>query len=127
MKPVITATFVAISTCFALAPAAGAYSVSAQSSCASQAKAIKAGEKEAMSLKEDRDTLAAKVETAGENWENAEAMRNFSKEDAARAHETKAAYKKLKADLREFEALLQDRVSDLNTAVAVYNRKCASD
>lgn len=114
-------------TIVALSVVAATASMPAQAaaSCYSQGKALKAQQAEAVELKAERDELVMTVEDAGDNWEDIEALRNFSAENAAAADAAKTRYDTLKAELHTLEADLQSKVSTLNEGVAAYNRSCA--
>jgi hypothetical protein len=118
MKPMISALG-ALSAAFILtAPAAQAQT------CAQQAAQLQERQAEAQAIADARVSLVEEVEAAGDAWENAEAVRNFSAEQAAEADATKATYETLKADLLDKEVSLQTLVVSLNDQVAAYNRKC---
>lgn len=118
MKPMISALS-AMSAVFILtAPVAQAQS------CHQQAAQLQERQVAAQELADARVALVDEVEAAGDAWENAEAMRNFSAEQAAEADATKVTYETLKADLLEKEASLQTQVISLNDAVTAYNTKC---
>ena len=118
MKPMIS-SLGALGAVFILT----APSVSAQT-CSQQAAQLQERQVAAQELADARLTLVEDVEAAGDAWENAEALRNFSAEQAAEADATKAAYESLKADLLEKEASLQGLVLSLNDQVTAYNTKC---
>ena len=90
-------------------------------SCAEQAADLQTRQAKA------QKTAEARVEAAGDAWENAEALRNFSEEQALEADTTKTAYEGLKSDLFEKEVALQNLVVSLNQDVAAYNESCAKD
>lgn len=97
----------------------------ASTSCSSQARSIKELRTEATNMQADRDALLIEVEDAGDAWEDAEAMRLFSPDDAARADIALNEYEDLKSDLEALESDLQDTASDVNSRVSRYNSICA--
>ena len=115
-------------TIAALSVVAATASMPAQAaaSCYSQGKALKARQAEAVELKAELDELVISVEDAGDSWEDVEALRNFSIENAAAADAAKTRYDTLKEELHTLEADLQTKVSTLNEGVAAYNRSCAT-
>ena len=98
----------------------------AASGCSEKASAIKAGQASAKSMAADRDELLLDVEAAGDAWEDAEVVRNFSASHGARADLARSEYEGLKADLASREEELQTRLASLNNDVANYNRTCAT-
>ena len=118
MKPVISSLSAFTIMILLTAPTASALS------CSQQAAQLQERQTAAQDLAETRSTLAEDVEAAGDAWENAEAMRNFSAEQAAEADATKATYETLKADLMQQETSLQTLVVSLNQEVTDYNKKC---
>lgn len=93
-------------------------------SCSQQAAQLQDRQNAAQALADARLTLVDEVEAAGDAWENAEAMRNFSPEQAAEADATQLVYEELKADLLQKEVSLQAKVVSLNQEVIDYNKKC---
>lgn len=121
MKPMIS-SLGALAAIFVLtAPAASALS------CAQQATQLQQQQSAAQKLADARTSLLEELETAGDAWENAEAMRNFSADQAAEADATKATYETLKADLIEKESSLQSLVVSLNEQVTDYNKACVKE
>lgn len=118
MKPMISSLSALAAIFFIAAPIASAQS------CSQQATQLQERQVEAQALAEARLELVDEVEDAGDAWENAEAMRNFSSENAEAADATKTTYESLKADLMQKEVSLQDLVGSLNEQVAAYNAAC---
>ena len=121
MKPVITSML-----CVTLAQMLAAPLAEASSGCQSQARSIQSGQEEARVLEAERETLLEEVEAAGDEWEAAEATRNFGETEAAKADAAKQTYEALKADLISLEETLQEQVSELNAAVSTFNDRCAT-
>ncbi len=118
MKPVIF-SFGALGALFVLAAP-----MAVAQSCSQQAAQLQERQGAAQEMADARLTLVDEVEAAGDAWENAEALRNFSDEQAAEADATKVAYETLKADLLDKESSLQGLVVSLNEEVIAYNTKC---
>lgn len=106
-------------TVFVAAPFAAA-----SESCVQQAETIRTAQQNVLKLKAERDALLPKVEEAGETWQNDQALRNFSAEQARQADSSKAAYEDLKARLRGVEADLQEKAASANARVNAYNTHC---
>lgn len=106
-------------TAFVAAPFAAA-----SESCVQQAKSIRTAQQSVLELKAERDALVPKVEDAGDAWQNDQAMRNFSAEQARQADSSKAAYEDLKARLRGLEVDLQEKAERANARVSAYNTHC---
>lgn len=118
MKPMISSVG-ALAAMFVLAvPHASALS------CSQQAADLQTRQVKAQSLADSRLELVEEVEAAGDVWENAEALRNFSIEQAEEANAAKADYEALKADLLDKEVALQALLISLNEDVAAYNAAC---
>ena len=111
----------------ALATTPPALARTSPSSCPAQAKSIKAGQADARALRDERDSLLAEVEAAGDEWDAAEQTRLFGESEAGKAEAAKTNYKSMKAELMSLERELQAQVSELNSAVRKYNRRCATD
>ena len=75
---------------------------------------------------EKRASLLEIVEAKGEAWDNAEAMRLFSEDEAAAADAAKEAYEQSKFELHNVERALQAKVAQFNQDVASYNQTCAT-
>ena len=73
-----------------------------------------------------RDDLAVKVETLGETWQNAEAMRNLSADYAKEADEALYAYEAAERSFANTERGLNGLVQMFNKDVASFNRSCAT-
>lgn len=121
MKPMISSMSAFAAIVILAAPNASALN------CAEQAAELQNRQIKAQEVAEARLVLVDEVEAAGDAWENAEAMRNFGKEQAAEADTTKVAYDTLKADLMDKERALQAMVVSLNDEVAAYNSKCVKE
>ncbi|GAB5459585.1 MAG: hypothetical protein Hens3KO_26150 [Henriciella sp.] len=76
---------------------------------------------------ESRKAIAADVEALGELWEEAETIRNFSRQHAADADEKKAVYEAKKSEFRRIEMSFQADANQLNRDVADYNAVCSAD
>ena len=118
MKPMISSLSALIAVFFIAAP------IAAAQTCSQQANQLQERQVEAQALADARLELVDKVEEAGDAWENAEAMRHFSDENAEQADATKSHYETLKADLMQKEVSLQTLVGSLNEQVATYNADC---
>lgn len=70
-------------------------------------------------------TLADEAEAAGEAWENAEALRNFSADNAAEADALKASFDEAKARFYSFENRLREDTNALNRDANEFNSICA--
>ncbi|MEM7329528.1 MAG: hypothetical protein AAF437_12365 [Pseudomonadota bacterium] len=121
MKPMISSLSAFAAMVIATAPAASALT------CAEQAADLQKQQVKAQKIADARLALVDQVEAAGDAWENAEAMRNFSKDQAAEADATKVAYDALKSDLMVKEQSLQSLVISLNQGVTAYNERCVKD
>ena len=118
MKPMISSLSALTAVFFIAAPIATAQT------CSQQATQLQERQVEAQALAEARLELVDKVEEAGDAWENAEALRHFSDENAEQADATKTEYESLKADLMQKEVSLQNLVGSLNQKVEAYNAAC---
>lgn len=121
MKPMISSLSVVAAMIILVAPTASALT------CAEQAADLQTRQIKAQKIADARIALLDEVEAAGDVWENAEAMRNFSKDQAAEADATKVAYDTLKSDLMQKEQSLQTLVISLNEDVVAYNERCVKD
>lgn len=121
MKPMISSLSALAAMILMASPTASALT------CAEQAADLQKQQAKAQEIADARIALADEVEAAGDAWESAEAMRNFSQDQAAEADATKVAYDSLKADLMVKEQSLQTLVVSLNQDVAAYNQRCAKD
>jgi len=118
MKPMISSIGALGATLIFLVPSANALS------CSQHAAQLQERQADTKALADARLTLVDDVEAAGDAWENAEALRNFSAEQATEADLTKTEYESLKADLLQKETSLQTAVIALNDEVAAYNTRC---
>lgn len=107
--------------------AAAAPSAFAYESCTKQAAAIQSARRAALELKADRNALVPELEAAGDAWEDAQTVRNFSSDHASRADRARAEYEASKSRLRSIEAELQEAVASVNARVSAYNSHCATD
>ncbi|MEL7541171.1 MAG: hypothetical protein AAGJ51_09740 [Pseudomonadota bacterium] len=121
MKPMISSLSALAAMIVITTPAASALT------CAEQAADLQKRQTKAQQIADARIALVDEVEAAGDAWENAEAMRNFSKDQAAQADATKVAYDALKSDLFVKEQSLQAMVVSLNQDVAAYNKRCTKE
>ncbi len=78
-------------------------------------------------LSSRRDALVISVEEAGDTWEAAEALRNFSADHAAHADGAKTAYDDLVAEFDSVEVAYRATGTQLNDDFSAYNAKCASE
>ncbi|MEM7662841.1 MAG: hypothetical protein AAF292_11370 [Pseudomonadota bacterium] len=74
-----------------------------------------------------RDELALLAEKAGEAWENAETLRNFSPEAAAEADIAKAKYDAARAAFDQVQYAWAAAGRQLNADFSAYNAKCAAE
>ena len=74
-----------------------------------------------------RDALAIEVEEAGDIWEEAEALRNFSAGHATDADTKKAAYDDAVTRFDRADQAYRVTGAQLNDDFAVYNIKCATE
>lgn len=74
-----------------------------------------------------RDTLAAEAEALGEAWENAAALRAFSREAAAEADTAKAEFDAAKARFEQAETDVQSTGASLNADFRRFNATCVKD
>ena len=78
-------------------------------------------------LVSQRDELVIAVEEAGDIWDAAEALRNFSADHAAEADASKATYEGLVAEFDAVEYAYRVTGTQLNDDFAAYNAKCATE
>lgn len=109
----------------AFAPASVALTASQTKTCNALGAKLQKQQAKAQKLAAERLDLLEKVEDAGDDWENAETLRNFGEAEANAADSHKAKYDSLKADLLSRESALQELISSVNSDVADYNNKCA--
>ncbi len=111
----------------ALAPVAGADAASARdmARCKAMQATMVPKQREIDEAKARRDDLAAIAEADGDAWENAEAVRNFSKSHAAEADAAKAAFTASRKALADSELGLQFMVQGFNEDVSAFNQSCA--
>lgn len=109
----------------ALAMPAAALSAQDVQRCNAMAATLTPKKAELESLTAKRDALAVEVETLGDAWEEAEAMRNFSSDGAAKADVSKSDYDRAKAQLMRLEQGLQASARQFNIDISDYNRACA--
>ncbi|MEM9668736.1 MAG: hypothetical protein AAF950_07400 [Pseudomonadota bacterium] len=74
-----------------------------------------------------RDELAAAAETAGEDWENAEALRDFGADKAAAADAKKATYDEALIAFEATQRTWQTAGQQLNADFATFNATCTAD
>lgn len=99
----------------------------AYESCSKQAALIETARQAALELKAERNAVVPELEAAGDAWEDAQTVRNFSADHAMRADQAKVAYDASNSKLRSIEAELQEAVASVNERVSVYNTQCATD
>lgn len=107
-----------------LVPSAAALSAAEIKQCRALGASLQVRQGELTEMTEAREALVEQVQTAGDAWESAEALRNFGKAKAAEADSTKATYDALKKDLMRKEMALQSAAGMLNGDVADYNAMC---
>ena len=73
-----------------------------------------------------RDELAAKAETLGERYDDAQVMRLASASNAAAADSAKAEFDAARRAFAQAEFALQANARQFNQDVADYNRTCAT-
>lgn len=104
---------------------AAALSASEIRQCKALSASMKVRHGELTQKGESRTELAADVEAAGDVWEDAEVIRNFSSSHAADADAKKAIYETKKAEFRRIEMSFQADANQLNRDAADYNAACA--
>ncbi len=107
-----------------MAPAASALTGAQIKQCRALGASLKVRQVEAKTMSADRDGLHETVELAGDEWEAAEALRNFGAAQATEADARKASYDQLRSDLMRKEMALQSAVGMLNGDVYDYNDVC---
>lgn len=122
MKPIPFLGMIAIAATM-IAPSAFALSAKG---CNAAAKTLTSDQAKAKKMVAEREALVQEVEDAGDTWEDAEALRLFSPDQAAQADAARVTYESLKADLMADEAELQSFVAGLNQRANDYNRTCAT-
>jgi len=110
-----------------LVPSASAMGQGDGRSCGALAKQVKADSQDVQARQAAIETLASDAELAGEAWENAEALRAFSPEQAAEADALKADYETSRTTFETAQIELSERASALNTDIAAYNARCVRD
>lgn len=108
-------------------PIASASALTAQQvrQCKAMAASIEVRQNEVQQRVEARDALSAQVEQAGVVWDDAEAVRLFSAQQAADADTKQATYEDLKGRLLRTEAALQSDVAMINSDIAAYREMCS--
>lgn len=96
-----------------------------RAACDAMKASLQVRQSETLALQDRRDALAELVELAGEDWENAEAMRAFGPAEAEAADAQLAEYTALKKEFHQTQAALQSKVQMINGSVARYNSLCA--
>lgn len=92
--------------------------------CNAMAATFPAKQERIAAQTEARDALVARTEAAGEAWESAEELRNFSPDHAAAADTARAEWQALRAQTVSAERALQSAVQMLNTDAAQFNQRC---
>ncbi|MEL7546835.1 MAG: hypothetical protein AAGJ84_09305 [Pseudomonadota bacterium] len=95
-----------------------------RAACNAMQASLQVRQTETLALQDRRDELAELVEIAGEDWENAEAVRAFGRAEAATADAHLAEYEQLKTEFHQTQAALQSKVQMINASVARYNSLC---
>lgn len=116
--------FAALSIAFT--PASLALTASQTKACNTLGSQLQKQQAKAQKLAAERLDLLKVVEGAGDDWENAETLRNFGDAEAKAADAHKATYERLKSDLLVKERTLQELISSVNSEIAAYNQKCAT-
>lgn len=119
------ASFAVIAAMFA-APAAAALGPADIERCQAMQATMIPKRNEIKRITAKRDDLAVKVETLGEAWQNAEAMRNLSPEYAKQADAAQYAYEEAERSFAHTERGLSGLVRLFNRDVAAFNRSCAA-
>ena len=127
MIKTLSSSLAALATLALSVPSASALTNAEVRQCNALGKSLQARQADAKTKAETRESLLEKVEVAGDAWEEAEGLRNFSDDYATKADLTKAEYETLKGELLREERSLQALVSRLNEDVAVYNGKCVKN
>ncbi len=125
MKDLVTLIGACIGIAFATAPSASALTAAQVKQCNAMNASIQARHGELQDFASTREELAANVEIAGEEWENAESVRNYGADKAALADEKKTAYDTLKAEFMRKDMAYQANVAQLNQDVAGFNNMCS--
>lgn len=115
--------------CVALAgisPAATALSPSQVKWCQKTAGDFPARQASIQKDNTTRQELAAAAELAGEEWENAEALRNLGPDNAAAADAAKEVYESAKAAFYELDESVTSRAVSLNADFEKFNKVCVS-
>lgn len=98
---------------------------SAQSAkCVVMQKTLQPQGAELTAQKATRDALAEEVELLGEAWENQEATRSFSAEEAEKSDLALAEYNDKKQKLLMLDNGLQASFAQYNKSVSDFNRSC---
>ena len=110
-------------------PVSTASALTAKEAKACQAMAATFGPKKADfdGLVTRRDALVIEVEEAGDVWEAAEALRNFSAGHAAEADAKKTVYDEAVKEFDRVEQAYRVTGAQLNEDFAAYNAKCATE
>lgn len=122
MRYTLTTLFLAA----AITGMAPAYASSGTSACKALQAALVPRQAELTELTEVRDASAARVEEAGQAWEDVEIHRLVSDRHAAEADQTKAVYEDARQKLARDEMALQSTLKQFNTDVAVFNGRCTT-
>ncbi len=93
--------------------------------CRAMAATIAPRQAEIDEIKAVRDAAAAKVETSGANWEDAEIHRLVSPAFAKEADGARAAYEDARKVLARHEMALQATVTAFNEDTERFNKLCA--
>lgn len=110
-----------------LSPSAVALTAKEVLACNAMAASFGPKKAEFEALSSQRDALVIHVEEAGDKWEAAEALRNFSSDHARQADTTKANYDDLVAEFDAVEQAYRVTGMQLNDDFAAYNAKCATE
>ena len=123
----MTRTLICAASLFALSLPAAALTQAEVRQCQAMAATFEAKTGAVEAAKAKRDALAEAAEIAGEAWEDTEIHRNISARHAASADAAKKAWDTAKAEFARSEMALQALVRQLNSDMAQFNTKCATD
>lgn len=103
---------------------ASALTASQVKQCQAMGASLQVRKQEAQAAMKARAGLYDQVEETGEQWEAAEAVRNFGTDKAAEADGLKTKYDRLKGELRRKDMALSSNVSMINADTAAYASMC---
>lgn len=103
---------------------ASALTASQVKQCQAMGASLKVRKQEAQADIKARADLFERVETTGEQWEAAEALRHFGADKAAEADSLKIKYDRLKGELHRKDMALSSNVRRINSDTAAYASMC---